>query len=196
MQEYVQQNSMSKEDRRARIRDRLDKPVVLIGMMGVGKTKLGRDLSHELKVPFIDSDDEIENAAAMSVPDIFERFGEAYFRSGEHRVIKRLIDGTPKVLSTGGGAVMTAETADIIWENTISIWIEAGLEDILKRTMHNREKRPLLMKDNPEQILKDLIETRTPVYQKADIHVLNSFDQNSGDCIEDILNKLGQVLEI
>lgn len=192
----MQKNVMSREDRIERIRERLDKPVVLIGMMGVGKTKIGRDLSRALNVPFVDSDDEIENAAAMTVPEIFERFGEDYFRSGEHRVMKRLIDGTPKVISTGGGAVMTEDTAEIVWGESISVWIEAGLDDILKRTMHNREKRPLLMKDNPEQILQDLITVRTPVYQKASIQVLNNFDQASDACIEDILNKLGQILEI
>lgn len=186
---------MQKQDVIDYIKSHLDRPIVLIGMMGVGKTKIGRDLASALSLPFIDSDDEIVAAAGMSVADIFERFGEPHFRDGEHRVIKRLLEEGVKVISTGGGAVMTPDTADLIWQNTISVWIKADIEDILKRTMHNREKRPLLMQDSPEKVLKDLLSKRQSTYSRANIHVGNGFDSSPDTCIEDILNKIKGVLE-
>lgn len=186
---------MQKQDVIDYIKSHLDKPVVLIGMMGVGKTKIGRDLASALSLPFADSDDEIVAAAGMSVADIFERFGEPHFRDGEHRVIKRLLEEGVKVVSTGGGAVMTADTADLIWQKTISVWIKADIDDILKRTMRNREKRPLLMQDNPEKVLHELLSKREATYSRADIHVDNGFDSSSDKCIEEILVKIKDLLE-
>ena len=153
-----------------------DRPVVMIGMMGVGKTKVGRDLAAALNLPFYDSDDEIEQAAGMSIPDIFEKYGEAHFREGEHRVIKRLLEGDACVISTGGGAVMTPDTADLIWNNAISIWIDTDIDDILQRISHNIEKRPLLTQGDPKTILQELLVKRKPVYQKANIHYKNDYD--------------------
>ena len=166
---------------------RLTRPVVLVGMMGVGKTRLGRDLAKAMGLDFVDSDDEIEHAAGMSVADIFERYGEPYFRDGERRVLSRLVSEGPRVIATGGGAIMTPETAELIWQDTISVWVKASVDDILKRTLRNREKRPLLMQGDPETILRDLLEKREPVYGKADITVENGFDTSAAETIKQII---------
>ena len=163
---------------------RLDKPIVVIGLMGVGKTRLGRTLADTLNLPFYDSDDAIEEAAGMRIPDIFEKFGEPYFRDGEHRVIKRLLEGEHKVLATGGGAIMTPETADLIWGKTVSIWVQASLKTMISRTSKNAN-RPLLNKGNPEEILKALMETRYPTYEKADIMI-----ESDAGSIETIIENL------
>src|SRR5688500_17412177 len=107
------------------IRRRLDRPIALIGMMGVGKTRFGRVLAQSLQLDFVDSDQEIEKAAGMEVAEIFERFGEPYFRDGEHRVLERLLRSGVKVVATGGGAVMNEQTADILWNEALTIWIRA-----------------------------------------------------------------------
>ncbi len=163
---------------------RLDKPIVVIGLMGVGKTRLGRTLADTLSLPFYDSDDAIEEAAGMRIPDIFEKFGEPYFRDGEHRVIKRLLEGENRVLATGGGAIMTPETADLIWGNTVSIWVQASLQTMISRTSKN-SNRPLLNQGNPEEILKALVEARYPTYEKADIMI-----ESDAGSIETIIENL------
>lgn len=152
------------------IRRRLERPVSLIGMMGVGKTRLGKKLSKVLDLPFFDSDHEIEKAAGMDIAEIFDRFGEEYFRDGERRVLKRLIDDQKKVISTGGGSILSQETAQRIWDGTHSIWIKADLDIMLERTGKN-DNRPLLKEGDPEEIFKKLIGERYPVYERADIVV-------------------------
>jgi shikimate kinase len=174
------------------IRGRLGRPVVLIGMMGAGKTRIGRGLAAALELPFFDSDDEIEKAAGMKIADIFEKFGEAYFRDGERRVIRRLIEGGAGVISTGGGAVMTPETGELVWSQAISIWVRAEIPVMLERALRTG-RRPLLKGDNPEAIMAALAEKRYPIYEKADIAV----DSHGGPpeaVLEQALGKLHDFL--
>lgn len=152
------------------IRARLNRPVALIGMMGAGKTRLGKILSERLHLPFVDSDEEIEKAAGLSIPEIFEKFGEPYFRDGERRVIKRLIEEGGHIISTGGGAVMNPDTAQELWHDAIAIWVKADIDVILERTSRN-DKRPLLKNGNPRETLTRLMEIRYPIYQHAHITV-------------------------
>lgn len=173
------------------IRDHLDRSIVVIGLMGVGKTRLGKALSSALSIPFQDSDDEIEAAAGMSIPEIFEKFGEPYFRDGEHRVIRRLLDDeNAQVIATGGGAIMTAATADLVWEQAISIWIKAELSTMVKRTSKN-DNRPLLKGGNSEDILKNLSDLRYPTYAKANIMV----ESDKGSFDEIVNNMISQIYE-
>lgn len=145
-------------------------PIVLIGMMGVGKSTVGRRLAARLGLPFVDADDEIERAAGMSIADIFERFGEAHFRDGERRVISRLMDGEPKIIATGGGAFMQADTRAEILEHAIAIWLDADI-DVLVDRVSRREGRPLLAGKDPRVVLSELSATRNPVYALAPIHI-------------------------
>jgi shikimate kinase len=149
---------------------RLDRPIVLVGMMGVGKTSVGRMLANDLGVAFIDTDDEIERAADMTIAEIFERFGEAYFRDGERRVIARLISEGPKVIATGGGAFINEATRTLIKEKCHSVWIDADIEILVAR-VSRRNHRPLLIGKDPRTVLTGLIEQRGPVYALADYHV-------------------------
>ena len=148
------------------------KPVVLVGLMGVGKTTIGRRLARRLDVPFVDADHEIETAAGMSVSDIFERFGEAHFRDGERRVIARLIDGPPRVIATGGGAFMNADTRKLILEQATAIWLDSDIDTLAER-VGRRNDRPLLAGRNAREVLRDLAALRNPVYALAPIHVLS-----------------------
>lgn len=152
------------------IRTRLDRPIVLVGMMGAGKTRLGKMLSESLGYRFVDSDEEIERAAGLSIAEIFEKYGEPYFRDGERRVVKRLIEDDIQVIATGGGAILNPDTAREIWERTLSIWVKADIQTILERTSRN-DKRPLLKQGNPEDVLKKLSEARYPIYQNAHLAV-------------------------
>ncbi len=149
---------------------RLVRPVVLIGLMGAGKSSVGARLAEFLGVRFRDSDAEIEKAANLTVPEIFERYGEGHFRDGERKVIARLLGGKPKILASGGGAYMNAETRKLIAERAVSVWLQAELDLLVSRTV-GRTHRPLLNKGNPRAILGRLIETRYPVYALADVQV-------------------------
>ena len=149
---------------------RLVRPVVLIGLMGAGKSSVGARLADLLGGRFLDSDVEIERAANLTVPEIFERYGEEHFRDGERRVIARLLDGRPSVMATGGGAFMNAETRALIAERAVSVWLQAELDLLVHRTA-GRTHRPLLNRGDPRAILAGLIETRYPVYAEADVHV-------------------------
>jgi shikimate kinase len=144
--------------------------VVLVGMMGAGKSTIGRRLSLRLGMPFLDADAEIEAAAGMSIPDIFESRGEPDFRDGEARVIARLLDSGPAVLATGGGAFMRKETRDRIRDKAVSIWLK-GDADIIMRRVKRRSDRPLLQTADPEATVGRLISEREPVYRQADLTI-------------------------
>jgi shikimate kinase len=144
--------------------------IVLVGMMGAGKSTVGRRLSARLRLPFLDADIEIEAAAGMSVPDIFETHGEPHFRDGEARVIARLLDGGPAVLATGGGAFMREETRSRIRSKAVSIWLKADADTIMRR-VKRRADRPLLQTADPAATVGRLIEERDPVYQHADLTI-------------------------
>jgi shikimate kinase len=145
--------------------------IVLVGMMGVGKSSIGRRLAARLGVPFVDADTEIEKAAGMSIADIFARHGEAYFRSGEARVIARLLDSGPQVLASGGGAVMNADTRAAIKTKGVSIWLKAEIDVLLRRVAKRKNERPMLHTDDPSATLRQLLITREPVYAQADLTV-------------------------
>jgi shikimate kinase len=156
--------------------------IVLIGMMGAGKSSIGRRLASRLGIPFIDADTEIESAAGMSIPEIFEKHGEPYFRAGEARVIARLLDNGPQVLATGGGSVMDAQTRALIGEKGVSIWLKADIDVLLKRTKR-RNDRPLVEK------IRDLLPLREPLYAQADI-IIQSRDEPHDTIIDEIMSEL------
>ncbi len=145
-------------------------PIVLVGMMGVGKSTVGRRLAARLGLHFVDADEEIEKAAGMTITEMFERYGEAYFRDGERRVIARLMDGAPKVIATGGGAFMQEETRKLILEHALAIWLNADIDTLVDR-VSRREGRPLLKGKDPRAVLTELAAIRNPVYALCPIHV-------------------------
>jgi shikimate kinase len=145
--------------------------IVLVGMMGSGKSSVGRRLAARLAIPFIDADSEIEKAAGMTIAEIFARHGEPYFRSGEARVIARLLEGGPQVLATGGGAFMNADTQALIKVKGISVWLHAEFDVLLRRTSKRRGDRPLLHTDDPAETLRKLLAEREPTYASADLTV-------------------------
>lgn len=145
--------------------------IVLVGMMGVGKSSVGRRLSVRLAIPFIDADAEIEQAAGMSIADIFAKYGEAHFRSGEARVIARLLESGPQVLAAGGGAFINAETRALIKAKGISVWLRAELDVLVRRISKRRNERPLLQTDDPAETLRRLLAEREPIYAQADLTI-------------------------
>lgn len=149
---------------------KLKKTVVMVGMMGAGKTAVGRALAAKIGVPFLDSDAEIVKAANMSISEIFERDGEAFFRTKETQVIDRLLDEERGILSTGGGAFLQDNNRALITEKGVSIWLDAELELLWQRVKH-KDTRPLLRTENPRQTLSDIYDARVPVYAKADLSV-------------------------
>ncbi len=154
---------------------RIDRPVVLVGLMGVGKSSIGRKLAALLHMPFVDADDEIESAAQLSIAEIFVQFGEPYFRAGERRVIARLIDepGAKRVIATGGGAFVNPETRAMILTKGIAVWLDSDL-DVLVDRVGRKNTRPLLQNGNPREILARLKAEREPAYAAAPIHVKSS----------------------
>jgi shikimate kinase len=156
--------------------------VVLVGMMGAGKSSIGRRLAARLGVPFVDADSEIETAAGMTIPEIFDKHGEPYFRAGEARVIARLLESGPQVLATGGGAVMDARTRGLIAAKAVSVWLKADIEVLLRRTKR-RGERPLV-----DQI-KTLLPQREPFYAQADLTV-QSREEPHDAIVEELLEKL------
>lgn len=144
--------------------------IVMVGLMGCGKSAIGKRLAQRLSLPFVDADEEIERAAAKSVNEIFSDHGEGHFRDGERRVIARLMANGPQVLATGGGAFMNEQTRAKIKETGISIWLRADLP-VLMRRVSKRDTRPLLKTGDPEQVMRNLIKTRYPVYAEADVAV-------------------------
>lgn len=165
-----------------------DRTIVLVGMMGVGKTTIGKRLAQRLNLPFADADHEIETAAGLSIPEIFERFGEAEFRDGERRVIARLIDGKPKVLATGGGAFMNEATRALILERATAVWIDADI-DLLAERVGRKNNRPLLIGKDPRIVLRELAEVRNPVYALAPIKVKSHHGPHD-QMVDDILKAL------
>ena len=174
----------------ARAVPRLVRPIVLIGLMGAGKSSVGLRLADMLGVPFVDSDDEIIAAANMTIAEIFEKYGEAHFRSGERRVIARLIGEKPQVIATGGGAFMDPETRAVIAERAVSVWLSADLDLLVARTA-GRTHRPLLNRGNPREILAGLVAQRYPVYALADIEVKS----RAGQTHEAMARRILQALE-
>lgn len=167
----VEETKFSAKDVEALV-SRLDRPVVLVGMMGVGKSSVGKRLAALLKCPFLDGDDEIEKSAQMTIPEIFEAFGEEHFRDGERRVIARLIeDGAGlKVIATGGGAFCNAETRALILEKTVAVWLDSDIDTLMERT-GRKNNRPLLQQGDRREILTRLREERRPAYSQAPVHV-------------------------
>ncbi len=152
------------------IAGRIDRPVVLVGLMGVGKSTVGRKLAALLKTDFVDADEAIEDAAAMSISEIFDDFGEDYFRDGERRVIARLIEEGHGVIATGGGAFINPETRALVLSSAIAVWIDCDIDTLVARTSR-RDNRPLLKRGDPAEILTRLHRERAPYYGEAPIRV-------------------------
>ena len=158
-------------EREARLVSALNgRPIIMVGLMGAGKTTIGRRLANRLSIPFRDADHEIEAAANMSVADIFAQHGEAHFREGEKRVIARLLDEGNQVLATGGGAWMNEETRALVGDKGVSVWLKAEF-DILMSRVRRRSHRPLLKDPDPEGVMRRLMDTRYPIYAQADVTV-------------------------
>ena len=166
--------------------------IVLVGIMGAGKSSIGKRLAVRLGVPFVDADTEIELAAGMSIADIFSTYGEPYFRGGEARVIARLLEGGPQVLATGGGAFMNPDTRAAIGAKGLSVWLKADLDTLLKR-IRRRNDRPLLKTEDPAATLKALIDQRYPIYAEAALTV-QSREIAHETIVEEIVAGLGEKL--
>jgi shikimate kinase len=165
-----------------------DQSIVLVGLMGVGKTTVGRRLAKRMGLGFVDADEEIERAAGLTVEEIFDRFGEDYFRDGERRVIARLLEAKGQIIATGGGAFMNDETRALILEKAIAIWLDADLDTLVKR-VGRRDTRPLLKSGDPAKILADLAAKRNPVYAAAHIHIMGN-DSPHETTVEKIIEAL------
>ena len=173
---------------------RLDRPVVLVGLMGAGKSTVGRRLARRLGLPFVDSDAAIEDAAGLTAGEVFERYGEADFRDGERRLVARLIDGGIRVIATGGGAYVNEQTRRLLNEKAITVWLDAPVELLAERTARRPETRPLLNKGDRSTILQSLIEQRRPKYAEAHIRV-PSRGGGHGEVVEIIVSELERFLE-
>lgn len=166
----------------------LPRTVALVGLMGAGKSAIGRRLAQRLGLPFVDADDEIEHAAGCTIGEFFEKYGEAEFRAGERRVIARLLDEPPRVLSTGGGAYMDAETRALMRVKAVTVWLRADL-DVLYDRVRRRGHRPLLRQGDPKEILGKLMTQRYPIYAEADI-VVDSTAQPADRTTEQVIEAL------
>ena len=167
--------------------------IVLVGMMGAGKSSIGRRVAARLAIPFVDADAEIELAADMTIAEIFAVHGEPYFRAGEARVIARLLERGPQVLATGGGAFMNAQTRAALKEKAVSVWLKADLE-VLTRRLRRRTDRPLLKTEDPVATLTDLLQLRDPIYATADVTVL-SRDVTHDVIVDEIIAAVGAKLD-
>lgn len=173
--------------------DRLDRPIVLVGLMGAGKSTVGRRLARRLGLDFVDSDSAIEDAAGYSAAEVFERFGEADFRDGERRLVARLVDGTVRVIATGGGAFVDSRTRELLNNKSITIWLDAPVEILTERTSR-RNTRPLLRTADPKGTLERLADQRRSSYAEAHIHV-RSGQGGHGEVVERIIEALEQHLQ-
>jgi shikimate kinase len=148
-------------------------PIVLVGLMGVGKSTVGRRLAKRLDLPFFDSDEEIEKVAFHTIPEMFDRFGEASFRDGERRVLRRLIDGGPRVIASGGGAFMDSQTRSLVLERCLAVWLDADVQTVAARVLRRGSHRPLLAGKDARALLRALAEARGPFYSQAHIRVVS-----------------------
>ncbi len=164
--------------------------LVLVGMMGAGKTSVGRRLAEKLEMTFIDADHEIEEAAGKTIPEIFADHGEAYFREGERRVITRLLENGNQILATGGGAFMNDETRKQVKDKALSVWLKADV-DLLLRRVGKRDNRPLLKQGDPKTILENLLSVRGPFYAQADITV-ESQDAQHSQTVNDVIRAIAE----
>jgi shikimate kinase len=183
----IETRSLSDSEIR-RVASRIDRPLVLVGMMGVGKSTIGRKLAQLLDLPFRDADDEIEKAAQLSISEIFERFGEAHFRDGERRVIARLLDGGPSVIATGGGAFVQPETRALIHEKGIAVWLDSDVATLVER-VGRRDTRPLLRGGDPKAIVARLKAEREAAYSEAPIKVMSDAGPH-GEAVKRILQAI------
>jgi len=166
----------------------LDRPIVLVGLMGVGKSTVGRRLARRLGLPFVDSDAEIEDASGFSAAEVFERFGEKDYRDGERRLVARLVDGQVRVISTGGGVFVDPRTRELLKTRTITVWLDAPVEVLAQRTSR-RNTRPLLRTQDPKATLEKIAEEERPAYAEAHIHVRSS-DGAHHDVVDAIVKAL------
>jgi len=171
------------------IRNHLTKPVILIGMMGSGKTTLGRALASALNLDFNDSDHLIEQKAGLTITEIFEKYGEEKFRTSEASTIKELLDtAIPQIIATGGGAILNAQTREYIKAQSLSIWLNADIDTLYARISKN-QNRPLLQTKNPKQTLQDLMDTRKKFYEQADLHFTLNHTSTSA-AVNDLLEQM------
>jgi shikimate kinase len=175
-----------------KLRGRLNRPIVLVGLMGAGKSTVGRRLARRLGLPFVDSDNAIEDAAGCSAAEVFERYGERDFRDGERRLVARLIDGEVRVIATGGGAFIDPATRKLLNEKAITIWLDASVQVLAERTSR-RDTRPLLRNDDPQGTLERLSDERRPSYSQAHIRVTTGEGAHS-DVVDSIIEALNQRL--
>lgn len=167
---------------------RLDRPVVLVGLMGVGKSTVGRRLARRLGLPFVDSDAEIEDAAGLSAAEVYERYGESDFRDGERRLVARLIEGDVRVIATGGGAYVDSRTRELLNERAITVWLDAPVEILTERTSR-RDTRAQLRNGDPKATLERLANERRRSYEEAHIHV-KSGDGAHKEVVDSIVSAL------
>jgi shikimate kinase len=172
---------------------RLDRPLVLVGLMGVGKSTVGRRLARRLGLSFVDSDAAIEDASGFPAAEIFERYGEREFRDGERRLVARLIEGDVRVIATGGGAYVDPNTRQLLNERAITVWLDAPVDILAERTSR-RDTRAQLRNGNPKAVLERLAKERRPSYQEAHIHV-RSGDGAHSDVVDAIVQALEDYLE-
>jgi len=168
-----------------------ERSIALIGLMGAGKSTVGRRLARRIGLPFVDTDREIEAAAGLGVAEIFERYGEAHFREGERRVLARLIEGPPRVIATGGGAFMNEQTRALILEKATAIWLDADIETLVERVGRRSGSRPLLNGTDPREKLRTLAEARNPIYALAPIHI-HSKPLPHDSTVDQIMKALGR----
>lgn len=168
---------------------RLQKTIALVGMMGAGKSAVGKALAEHLNVAFLDSDQEIEIASNLSIAEIFARYGEAFFREKETQIIERLLVGEPGILSTGGGAFLSTQNRQNMSKLGVSVWLDAKVDVLWNRVKH-KTTRPLLQTANPYQTLADIYDARTPIYAKADVHVTSDAETEIFQMVERVINAL------
>ena len=173
--------------------DRLDRPIVLVGLMGAGKSTVGRRLARRLGLPFVDSDAAIEDAAGFSAAEIFDRYGEADFRDGERRLVARLVDGQVRVIATGGGAFVDPRTRELLNDKAITVWLDAPIDILAERT-GRRNTRPLLRNGDRKATLERLASERGSAYAEAHIHV-RSGNGAHRDVVDSIIEALGAHLD-
>ncbi len=174
---------------------KLDRPIVLVGLMGAGKSTVGRRLARRLGLPFVDSDSEIEDAAGLTAGEVFQRFGESDFRDGERRVVARLANGPVRVIATGGGAFVDPTTRALLNERCITVWLDAPTDLLAERTARRPETRPMLKDGDRTATLARLIDERRPAYAEAHIHIESRTGSHHG-VVETIVSALARHLGV